>query len=126
MSPSLSITESIEKLHLPRRVLNALRNGNLLTIGALLEALKDDWNLLILKEFGRKSLQDVKDELIRNGFNAFNHKPPVKVDHPFRKYLKQFLKLKYVRDDIFSGIITFKSMVRVLEQEWPYKTRLRF
>ena len=57
---------SIEDLELPVRVLNCLHRGGISTVGQLVEKTEDD--LLALRSFGARSIEDVKEKLEKRGF----------------------------------------------------------
>jgi DNA-directed RNA polymerase subunit alpha len=63
-SKELQLT--IEDLELPVRVLNCLHRGGISTVGQLIEKTEDD--LLALRSFGARSIEDVKDKLEKRGF----------------------------------------------------------
>ena len=56
---------SIEDLELPVRVLNCLHRGGISTVGQLVEKTEDD--LLALRSFGARSIEDVKEKLEKRG-----------------------------------------------------------
>jgi DNA-directed RNA polymerase subunit alpha len=56
---------SIEDLELPVRVLNCLHRGGINTVGQLVEKTEDD--LLGLRSFGARSIEDVKEKLEKRG-----------------------------------------------------------
>ncbi len=56
----------IEDLELPVRVLNCLHRGGINTVGQLIEKTEDD--LLALRSFGARSIEDVKEKLEKRGF----------------------------------------------------------
>lgn len=56
----------IEDLELPVRVLNCLHRGGINTVGQLIEKSEDD--LLALRSFGARSIEDVKEKLDKRGF----------------------------------------------------------
>jgi DNA-directed RNA polymerase subunit alpha len=56
----------IEDLELPVRVLNCLHRGGINTVGQLVEKTEDD--LLALRSFGARSIEDVKEKLEKRGF----------------------------------------------------------
>ncbi len=58
---------SIEDLELPVRVLNCLHRGGINTVGQLVEKTEDD--LLALRSFGARSIEDVKEKLEKRGFS---------------------------------------------------------
>jgi DNA-directed RNA polymerase subunit alpha len=58
---------SIEDLELPVRVLNCLHRGGINTVGQLIEKTEDD--LLALRSFGARSIEDVKEKLEKRGFS---------------------------------------------------------
>ncbi len=58
---------SIEDLELPVRVLNCLHRGGINTVGQLIEKTEDD--LLALRSFGARSIEDVKEKLEKRGLN---------------------------------------------------------
>jgi DNA-directed RNA polymerase subunit alpha len=57
---------SIEDLELPVRVLNCLHRGGINTVGQLIEKTEDD--LMALRSFGARSIEDVKEKLEKRGF----------------------------------------------------------
>ncbi len=56
---------SIEDLELPVRVLNCLHRGGINTVGQLIEKSEDD--LMALRSFGARSIEDVKEKLEKRG-----------------------------------------------------------
>ncbi|MDD3718221.1 MAG: DNA-directed RNA polymerase subunit alpha [Actinomycetota bacterium] len=56
---------SIEDLELPVRVLNCLHRGGINTVGQLVEKTEED--LLALRSFGARSIEDVKEKLEKRG-----------------------------------------------------------
>lgn len=56
---------SIEELELPVRVLNCLHRGGINTVGQLVEKTEED--LLALRSFGARSIEDVKEKLAKEG-----------------------------------------------------------
>lgn len=61
-------TEPISKLNLSVRAYNCLHNNTkITTIGELVQRTEDD--LYRIKNFGRKSIQEIKDELARIGLS---------------------------------------------------------
>lgn len=61
------LVKSVEELELSVRANNCLRNANITTIGELVQ--KTEAELMKTKNFGKKSLQEIKDELARIGFS---------------------------------------------------------
>lgn len=59
------LTKSVEELELSVRANNCLRNANITTIGELVQ--RTEAELMKTKNFGKKSLQEIKDELARIG-----------------------------------------------------------
>jgi DNA-directed RNA polymerase subunit alpha len=57
--------KSVEELELSVRANNCLRNANITTIGELVQ--RTEAELMKTKNFGKKSLQEIKDELSRIG-----------------------------------------------------------
>lgn len=57
----------IEDLELPVRVLNCLHRGGINTVGQLIEKTEED--LLALRSFGAKSIEDVKEKLEKRGLS---------------------------------------------------------
>lgn len=57
----------IEDLELPVRVLNCLHRGGINTVGQLIEKTEED--LLALRSFGARSIEDVKDQLRKRGLS---------------------------------------------------------
>jgi DNA-directed RNA polymerase subunit alpha len=58
---------SIEDLELPVRVLNCLHRGGINNVGQLIEKTEDD--LLALRSFGARSIEDVKEKLEKRGLS---------------------------------------------------------
>ena len=56
----------IEDLDLPMRAYNSLKRNNIVKVGQLLQ-LKDD-DLLRMRNFGKKSLDEMKERLRMRGF----------------------------------------------------------
>jgi len=56
----------IEELDLPMRAYNSLKRNNIVKVGQLLQ-LKDD-DLLRMRNFGKKSLDEMKERLMMRGF----------------------------------------------------------
>jgi DNA-directed RNA polymerase subunit alpha len=56
----------IEDLNLSVRAYNCLKRSGLMTVGAVLE--KNEEELLALRNFGRKSYDELRDKLISMGF----------------------------------------------------------
>jgi DNA-directed RNA polymerase subunit alpha len=68
-SPSLPpnmLDMPIEELDLPMRAYNSLKRNNIVKVGQLLQ-LKDD-DLLRMRNFGKKSLDEMKERLRMRGF----------------------------------------------------------
>jgi len=59
--------KSVEELELSVRANNCLRNANITSIGELIQ--KTEAELMKTKNFGKKSLQEIKDELARIGLS---------------------------------------------------------
>lgn len=59
--------KSVEELELSVRANNCLRNANITTISELVQ--RTEAELMKTKNFGKKSLQEIKDELVRIGFS---------------------------------------------------------
>jgi DNA-directed RNA polymerase subunit alpha len=59
--------KSVEELELSVRANNCLRNANITTIGELVQ--RTEAELMKTKNFGKKSLQEIKDELARIGLS---------------------------------------------------------
>ncbi|MBI4913995.1 MAG: DNA-directed RNA polymerase subunit alpha [Acidobacteria bacterium] len=59
------LIKSVEELELSVRANNCLRNANITTIGELVQ--RTEAELMKTKNFGKKSLQEIKDELARIG-----------------------------------------------------------
>ena len=58
---------SIEDLELPVRVLNCLHRGGISNVGQLIEKTEED--LLALRSFGARSIEDVKEKLEKRGLS---------------------------------------------------------
>jgi len=56
----------IEDLDLPMRAYNSLKRNNIVKVGQLLQLSDDD--LLRMRNFGKKSLDEMKDRLRMRGF----------------------------------------------------------
>ena len=56
----------IEDLDLPMRAYNSLKRNNIVKVGQLLQLSDDD--LLRMRNFGRKSLDEMKERLVMRGF----------------------------------------------------------
>jgi DNA-directed RNA polymerase subunit alpha len=56
----------IEELDLPMRAYNSLKRNNIVKVGQLLQ-LSDD-ELLRMRNFGKKSLDEMKERLVMRGF----------------------------------------------------------
>nr|WP_320133289.1 DNA-directed RNA polymerase subunit alpha [uncultured Holophaga sp.] len=61
------LSKSVEELELSVRANNCLRNANITTIGELVQ--RTEAELMKTKNFGKKSLQEIKDELARIGLS---------------------------------------------------------
>lgn len=61
------LAKSVEELELSVRANNCLRNANITTIGELVQ--RTEAELMKTKNFGKKSLQEIKDELARIGLS---------------------------------------------------------
>ena len=59
--------KSVEELELSVRANNCLRNANITAIGELVQ--RTEAELMKTKNFGKKSLQEIKDELARIGLS---------------------------------------------------------
>ena len=64
-SVNVWLGKSVEELELSVRANNCLRNANITTIGELVQ--RTEAELMKTKNFGKKSLQEIKDELSRIG-----------------------------------------------------------
>jgi DNA-directed RNA polymerase, alpha subunit/40 kD subunit len=64
--PSNMLDMPIEELDLPMRAYNSLKRNNIVKVGQLLQ-LKDD-DLLRMRNFGKKSLDEMKERLRMRGF----------------------------------------------------------
>jgi DNA-directed RNA polymerase subunit alpha len=64
--PANMLDMPIEELDLPMRAYNSLKRNNLVKVGQLLQ-LKDD-DLLRMRNFGKKSLDEMKERLRMRGF----------------------------------------------------------
>ena len=64
--PSNMLDMPIEELDLPMRAYNSLKRNNIVKVGQLLQ-LKDE-DLLRMRNFGRKSLDEMKERLRMRGF----------------------------------------------------------
>ena len=64
---SSMLGKSVEELELSVRANNCLRNANITSIGELVQ--KTEAELMKTKNFGKKSLQEIKDELARIGLS---------------------------------------------------------
>jgi len=68
--------KSVEELELSVRANNCLRNANITSIGELVQ--RTEAELMKTKNFGKKSLQEIKDELTRLGLSL-----GMRLDHEF-------------------------------------------
>ena len=64
--PANMLEMPIEELDLPMRAYNSLKRNNIVKVGQLLQ-LKDD-DLLRMRNFGKKSLDEMKERLRMRGF----------------------------------------------------------
>src|SRR5260221_1979014 len=64
--PSNMLDMPIEELDLPMRAYNSLKRNNIVKVGQLLQ-LKDE-DLLRMRNFGKKSLDEMKERLRMRGF----------------------------------------------------------
>jgi DNA-directed RNA polymerase subunit alpha len=64
--PSNMLDMPIEELDLPMRAYNSLKRNNIVKVGQLLQLSDDD--LLRMRNFGKKSLDEMKDRLRMRGF----------------------------------------------------------
>ena len=75
--PANMLDMPIEELDLPMRAYNSLKRNNIVKVGQLLQ-LKDD-DLLRMRNFGKKSLDEMKERLRMRGFIL----PETESDEPF-------------------------------------------
>jgi DNA-directed RNA polymerase subunit alpha len=69
VAPSANLLDApIEELDLPMRAYNSLKRNNITKVGQLLAL--DDEELLRMRNFGRKSLDEMKERLALRGFIA--------------------------------------------------------
>jgi DNA-directed RNA polymerase subunit alpha len=68
----------IEELDLPMRAYNSLKRNNIIKVGQLLQ-LKDD-DLLRMRNFGKKSLDEMKERLRMRGFILPESEPDGDID----------------------------------------------
>jgi len=68
----------IEELDLPMRAYNSLKRNNIVKVGQLLQLSDDD--LLRMRNFGKKSLDEMKDRLRMRGFIVAASDPDVEED----------------------------------------------
>ena len=68
----------IEELDLPMRAYNSLKRNNIVKVGQLLQLSDDD--LLRMRNFGKKSLDEMKDRLRMRGFIVPASEPEVEED----------------------------------------------
>jgi DNA-directed RNA polymerase subunit alpha len=71
----------IEELDLPMRAYNSLKRNNIVKVGQLLQ-LKDE-DLLRMRNFGKKSLDEMKERLRMRGFYTPDADDGLDVDLPF-------------------------------------------
>ena len=64
--PANVLDMPIEDLDLPMRAYNSLKRNNIVKVGQLLQLQDED--LLRMRNFGRKSLDEMKDRLRMRGF----------------------------------------------------------
>jgi DNA-directed RNA polymerase subunit alpha len=82
--PTNMLDMPIEELDLPMRAYNSLKRNNIVKVGQLLQ-LKDD-DLLRMRNFGKKSLDEMKERLRMRGFILPEAEPDASlddVDEPF-------------------------------------------
>jgi DNA-directed RNA polymerase subunit alpha len=82
--PSNMLDMPIEELDLPMRAYNSLKRNNIVKVGQLLQ-LKDD-DLLRMRNFGKKSLDEMKERLRMRGFILPESEPDGDIedgDEPF-------------------------------------------
>lgn len=65
----ITVKSDIERLDLPIRVYNSLRKSDINTIENIIES--GQFNLLKIKSLGRKSLQEIRNEMRRYGFRVW-------------------------------------------------------
>ena len=68
----------IEELDLPMRAYNSLKRNNIVKVGQLLQLSDDD--LLRMRNFGRKSLDEMKERLRMRGFVIPETEPSRRAD----------------------------------------------
>src|SRR5260221_11257911 len=71
--PSNMLDMPIEELDLPMRAYNSLKRNNIVKVGQLLQ-LKDE-DLLRMRNFGKKSLDEMKERLRMRGFTVPETEP---------------------------------------------------
>ncbi|HEY5495687.1 MAG TPA: DNA-directed RNA polymerase subunit alpha C-terminal domain-containing protein, partial [Candidatus Limnocylindrales bacterium] len=64
--PANMLEMPIEELDLPMRAYNSLKRNNIVKVGQLLQLTDDD--LLRMRNFGKKSLDEMKERLRMRGF----------------------------------------------------------
>lgn len=64
--PASMLNQPIEDLDLPMRAYNSLKRNNIVTIGQLMQL--DDDDLLRMRNFGKKSLDEMKERLRMRGY----------------------------------------------------------
>jgi DNA-directed RNA polymerase subunit alpha len=83
--PSNMLDMPIEELDLPMRAYNSLKRNNIVKVGQLLQ-LKDD-DLLRMRNFGKKSLDEMKERLRMRGFivpeTEGDGTDEIEIDEPF-------------------------------------------
>jgi len=65
-NPANMLEMPIEELDLPMRAYNSLKRNNIVKVGQLLQLTDDD--LLRMRNFGKKSLDEMKERLRMRGF----------------------------------------------------------
>lgn len=65
----ITVKSDIERLDLPIRVYNSLRKSDINTIENIIES--GQFNLLKIKSLGRKSVQEIRNEMRRCGFRVW-------------------------------------------------------
>jgi len=79
--PANMLDMPIEDLDLPMRAYNSLKRNNIVKVGQLLQLTDDD--LLRMRNFGRKSLDEMKERLRMRGFLPPDDTDPAGADEPF-------------------------------------------
>ncbi|MBU1863351.1 MAG: hypothetical protein KKH94_06810 [Candidatus Omnitrophica bacterium] len=124
LKPEEFFNVSIEELNLSGRCRNSLWDADIKTIGDLIQKTEDE--LLIIQNFGRKALNEVRTALAELGLSLGMNRAVLSLDDKDAAAMGKSQKEDEQKPTLFSEEVTLVKMLGVVETTTKHMERLQY